>query len=149
MNYSEFRLYRQPPGFYSNSQNSIRSQYSSPDPLYDNCDTPKQDDISNLVETIISDKFKGTIGRIKQRSLERRKCRTKYYDDDDTYGEKFGYQNGSDDSGLNTSSFEDFSSENTSRSPDQHGKDLFRSSRFSLRTLNPKTTDASFDIMVR
>lgn len=126
--------------YYSNSQNSVH-YYNEPyyrDYSLDN------EMISKVVDKLISDKFRGTLGRIKQRSMERR--RSKMYCFGNTYEELPGTKDRSEDSGLNMPSFEDFS-DNSCASREAgilYEKIAEKASRLSLGNMNPRRDNNLF-----
>lgn len=129
--------------YYRNSQNSLQSQRSS------NCTTDSFDEriIQGLVEEMINDKFYGTLRRIKKKSMERRRSRINY--SENTYEEVHGSK-GSDDSGLNIPSLEDFTSNSCDSKRAQRIYETIcdKSSRLSLGNIKSQTDSKLNDFRV-
>lgn len=137
-NNSDYTLY-EATSYYPNSQNSLQSQSFS-NYAFDSND---EEIIPKLVEEIIKDKFYGNLRRIRQRSMERRRSKMNI---EHTYEEIHEGKKGSDDSGLNIPSLEDFSENNC----DNRIYETIRneSSRLSLGNLKNQTDNILSDFRV-
>lgn len=146
-NDSQDTVYELIGNYYACSQNSLRSQDSSTESSVGRNCMSDDEIIPSLVHEIIIDKFSGTLNRIKQRSIERRKSK-KYFDD--TYDELSAKQNRSDDSGLNVSSLDDFleTTYNKLEKTRTRAKKINKYSRSSIGNLQSKTISLPYDFQV-
>lgn len=110
-NPSEYALYQLEKNFNVNSQGSVHSRICSSKNSSDEICLLDEKLIPQLVEQIIYEKFMGTLARINEKSLERRRTKRKYFQNSNE--EVVDILNKSEDSGSNESSSEE-SSTNTS-----------------------------------
>lgn len=145
-NNSDYAIYQLAKYYYSNSQNSVYSRNSSSVNSNDGSYMFDEKIIPKLVEKMIREKFKGTLSRIRQRSFERRKSRLSYFEN--TYEEILENQIGSDDSGLNNSSLEDFAETISGSRKQENIYERIKTSRLSLGTLKSRTISTPFNLAV-